>query len=692
MKTICVVALACSSVLLASMQDAQAASLRQLVEVVDISMLSASPDGRLVTFRTEQASIDRNTYDTVWYVQPIDGSTPPRRLGEAGPPQRDAGGMSLEDRARWSRDGAWIFYRAVLDGRVDVWRAAADGSRTERVTRDPANVRNFAPSADGAALYYSVGGTREDVVEAELDEYDRGVRIDRSVPLGDNLFRSGYHEGRLATQRLVDNELVRFPLLSTAPDRWKSIDLGTGKVSALSAEWVPADPSMSNGLDPGFGDVLNLAKESEHGRIAFLVRYKDPGESSSWSIRLAVLAGKKARDKPVQCAAEACTGKKITSLVWRPGSDEVIFTVTDDAYGQSLFGWNVVSGDVRRLAGSSGHLGGGERWRPGPCSAVHDALVCVSAKADRPPRLERIDLESGEHRVLYEPNMTLARDLADSVEVRRLVWTDALDRRYTGQFYPAASNGDVPPPLVIVYYQCAGFLRGGVGDEWPLATLARRGIAALCVNAAPLQDDAVERFDQGRAAIESVVEHLSSLGEIDAANVGIGGLSFGAEVALWTAMNSSVARAVSVSTPVTSPNLTLLLSLWGDTYQSRLQRYWQLGTIEETSERWRQISPAFEPGRIRVPVLMQMSEQEYRSSLDYAVPLIRMGRADVYAFPHEPHQKYLPRHKLAVYERNLDWFHFWLQSAEDTQPTKHEQYRHWRRMKESLAPDRDNQH
>jgi dipeptidyl aminopeptidase/acylaminoacyl peptidase len=224
-----------------------------------------------------------------------------------------------------------------------------------------------------------------------------------------------------------------------------------------------------------------------------------------------------------------------------------------------------------------------------------------------------------------------------------------------------------------------------MGDEWPLSTLAEKGIAALCVNAPPVQHDAVERYEQGRAAIESAVDYLTSHGDIDSARVGMGGLSFGAEVAMWTAMNSRVPLAIAISTPVVSPMARLLFSLWGDVYFSRLKRYWQLGSPEETPKRWRLLSPYYNIGRIKVPVLMQMPEREYNFSLDYAVPLIRAHRADVYVFPNEPHQKFQPRHKLAVYGRNLDWFRFWLQGYEDPDPAKRAQYAHWREMKKALS-------
>ncbi len=72
----------------------------------------------------------------------------------------------------------------------------------------------------------------------------------------------------------------------------------------------------------------------------------------------------------------------------------------------------------------------------------------------------------------------------------------------------------------------------------------------------------------------------------------------------------------------------------------------------------------------------------------YEIPLIRAHRADLYVFPNEPHQKFQPKHKLAVYERNLDWFRFWLQGYEDPDPAKAAQYACWREMKAGTHGDK----
>jgi dipeptidyl aminopeptidase/acylaminoacyl peptidase len=123
------------------------------------------------------------------------------------------------------------------------------------------------------------------------------------------------------------------------------------------------------------------------------------------------------------------------------------------------------------------------------------------------------------------------------------------------------------------------------------------------------------------------------------------------------------------------------MSMAGTPFRSRLRAYWQLGAPDETPARWRKLSPVFNLARIEAPVLMQLPEQEYIHSLDYAAPLLKQHRADLYVFPNEPHLPFQPRHMVAMYERNLDWFRFWLQGVEDPAPSKSAQYSHWREIR-----------
>lgn len=673
----------------AGQHDAMVVSPRRLLEVVDFSPPVMSPDGRRVAFRTEQASVERNTWDTAWYVQDMDGDRVTRRVADGGAPLRDSAGVALPATAVWSPDGRWIHYMAVLDGRIDVWRAAADGSSAEPLTRDPADVRGFFLDDDGRSLVYRTGATRAQVVEAEQAEYERGIRIEQGVPIGANLFRALDIGGRWATQRYRGQWFVLDPLLAAVPDRWKAIDLASLEARELPDSYRPpdrADAGDSQSALPEAQAPWKQAAEPGGSRIALLTRTgRAEGLREAPDVQLSMLPDR-ASGRRVVCTAALCTGKSISGIQWRPHSDEVLFTVTDPRKGhaQSIFGWNVRSGKVLPVVAAEGLLGGG-RDRFSDCAASETALACVAADAGRPPRLERIDLETGTRQVLFDPNTALASDMARAAPARLLRWADAEGIEFTGQFFEAQAAAGAPAPLFVTYYSCYGFLRGGVGDEWPLASLAGHGVSALCINAPPgYLLDAAERYGQGLSGVRSAVDLLVSQGRVDRSRVGMGGLSFGSEVTFWTAMYSDLLAAASVTSPSIEPNYFLFNTLREDAFFTELRKAWGLASPEETPERWRAISPPYRLDRIRVPMLFQMPEQEYLYALGVSLPLVRRSQADLYVFPHEPHQKFQPRHKLAAYERNLDWFRFWLRGDEDANPDKAEQYARWRGMRSAL--------
>lgn len=656
-------------------------SPRQLLEVADFSAPVVSPDGRQVAYRIERASVERDVHETVWYVQATEGASQARRVGEGGVALRDAAGVVSPAPALWSSDGRRLYYRAMIDGRIDVWRAAADGSGAVPITNDAADVRDFVLEAGGGIIRYSIGATREEVIAAEQSEYDRGVRIDANVPLGQGLFRSGNVGGRFATQRFAELWFDRIALLDDVPDRWISLDLRTGTKRAADAPISSARfPAKRD--TPGIrGDDWKSIMEPDGSRIATLTRI---GDGSGQFQRPDVLLSVKGREI-VECGAEQCVDKSITGIQWRPGHDELLFTVSDPDQGiaQSIYRWNIGTGEVSLVVQSTGLVAGG-RTTATDCGITATILICVAAEASRPPRLERIELDSGERTVIFDPNERLASDMAKGPPVRLLQWEDAHGQRFSGQFYPVPDRGSAPTPLFVTYYSCPGFVRGGVGDEWPLISLAQAGIAALCINQLPgYTMDAVERHGQGLSAVRSVIDLLSASGEIDRSRVGMGGLSFGGAVTLWTATESDLLAAASVANPVVSPLYYLTASIKGDGFRTNLHRMWGLGSLEETPERWRAMSPVFKLDRFRAPVLFQHSEQEYMYALDYVVPLLLEKRADLYVFSNEPHQKFQPRHKLAAYERNFDWFRFWLQGYEDPEPQKQDQYSHWRAMKQA---------
>src|SRR3546814_16326799 len=135
------------------------------------------------------------------------------------------------------------------------------------MTFDAANVRDFALDADGRVLKYSVGATREEVIEAEEAEYDHGIRIDSTVPLAQNLFRSSNLEGRLETQRFGTVWFDYASLLADRRDRWKAIDLATLRRRDLADSGFTRPALQPSTLTT---DACHLARDRQPCRITVL--------------------------------------------------------------------------------------------------------------------------------------------------------------------------------------------------------------------------------------------------------------------------------------------------------------------------------------------------------------------------------------------------------------------------------------
>jgi dipeptidyl aminopeptidase/acylaminoacyl peptidase len=356
----------------------------------------------------------------------------------------------------------------------------------------------------------------------------------------------------------------------------------------------------------------------------------------------------------------------------------LVFATADLAHRQSLYSWDVGSGEVRSIAAGDGLLNGG-RNAGVPCALSRAEALCVAAGPVSPPRLEAVDLATGQRRPLFDPNEAL-RALRWPV-AERLEWRSAEGRLFTGTLLRPEAAG--PAPLFVTYYRCEGFLRGGVGDEWPLAALAANGIASACVNATRMSgpQDGIGQYRAALGGIEALVGLLAGRGEIDRARVGMGGLSFGSEVTMWTVIHSDLIAAASVASPQFEASSYWLNGVRGRDHHDLLRRVWGLGAPDETPERWQLVSPALNVERIRAPLLLQLSEQESRYAAELYARLTNSATpAELHVFPDEAHIKAQPRHRLAVYRRNLDWFRFWLQESESGDPRDAEQYRRWREL------------
>lgn len=641
---------------------------RAIVEVADVDSLSLSPDGKAMLFRTSRASIAQNRVLLEWHLlNTATGET--RTIGSGGDAIFDDPGLLRAEAPLWLADGSGAALRQRSEGATGIWLYRRASNRLSPVVTRAADVEYLRLAPDGMSLLYDVGPSRADIRAAEEAERDRGIRVSQKVDLAQNLFRGGSVEGRMASQRLSGYWYMRDGLLASAPRQTRRWDSRTGSDVADGTPRTPAPfvpPSLTAAaslVSPGKGNA-----------------------EAQWDGFAGKLQWRPATGRPVRCVAELCRTRRVSSLAWIVEGRDLLATFTDRHHRQTLARWDVRQNRLHILATGDGLLSGSRKGSLA-CQVNRQAAYCVRAGAANPPELVRVDLANGAVSKVFDPNGALQQRYRPRVEPIALALADG--RPVAGVLLGPSGEPGKSAPLFVNYYRCEGFLRGGEGDEWPIAALIDAGFLIACLNGAPFKgkQDALATYEDGLTAVRLLINRLAAEGRIDRKRVAMGGFSFGSEVAMRTATNSNLLAALSIASGQTEPTDYWYGAILGDAHDKVTRDVWGLGRPEETPERWRVVSPAFNVASIRAPVLFQLPEQEARRIPELFVRLRASGTpVDFYAYPDEAHIKVEPRHRAAVFDRNFDWFAYWLLDRRDPDPAKAEQYRAWDDMRVLRSP------
>ncbi len=121
-------------------------NVQDLVMLDRVSDPVLSPDGNRIAFSVRETDYDANRGRNSIWVAPTRGGAPVRvtdaALGASG--------------ARWSPDGASLYFLAAKDGVSQVWQVDAKGGAPRQITWSPLDVGSFKSSPDGKRLLLSM--------------------------------------------------------------------------------------------------------------------------------------------------------------------------------------------------------------------------------------------------------------------------------------------------------------------------------------------------------------------------------------------------------------------------------------------------------------------------------------------------------------------------------------------------------
>ncbi|MFT3722206.1 MAG: Atxe2 family lasso peptide isopeptidase [Hyphomonadaceae bacterium] len=678
---------------------------REMVGIKGLAEISISPDGKFVAVQVDNQDLAANTTVLDWYIVPVAGGQA-LRVASGGDPRFATSGDFRGERAQWSSDGRWIYYTALKGEDVQVWRARRDGSKVEQVTHDAADVIAFEVTAEGAVIYSAAGATRAEIKKAESEAYDEGVLIDQTVIPSFPLFRNFPYNGRMATMRVPKpNSYFKMTLLGDRPVRFMKQTPGAKKPTPAPAEaikryernWYEGSGRFGNSGGGRFLPPSAISKTDATGvaapggdRTAHLTTSEDfargdarkkSGQDFSW---------RQGDKEQAICTLPACTeADRLILLGWLADASGIVFQTV--AQGQEAVRvWDVGANEVRTLAELDGSLGGVWSGRFGACELGRDAIVCIAAAPDLPPRLIAIDLHTGRQTLLIDPNPTLTPARLARTETILLhdSWgAEAWARLFLPRDW---SPADGRLPVVLTSYSCGGFPLGGSGEDVPEQDLAGRGFAALCVDSNAWNVRRPASFADGpddldRSTIElfeDAIRVLDARGIIDRDRVAVAGFSGSATAVAYGIAHSEAFTAAIITTTSGGDSISCYLNA----QTGNCRRYGKmLGDQPPYDGRasFSKNGAALNASSIVTPLMMQLADVESQGMMQLYGALGDFDRAyEMRVYPEEFHIKRQPRHRLSTYERNIDWIEFWLRGREVSAATQGPQYVRWRKMRD----------
>jgi hypothetical protein len=666
----------------ANQKDSQRnVTAHDLVELADIgradsneseSPFGISPDGTRIAFVVRRANAQANDYCQRLLVARLDAKGVAREVDRGGEfIRRDVelrkfvsimAGSAKVIVPRWSPDGMRIAYLKKQGKTHQVWLADPLGrAPAVQASYLPDNVDDFAWVRDGSAL---VVATRP------------GIRLQAEAIAQES--RDGFLFGDRFAPQIGDRPIPVEPVET----EYRTVALATGEARAAT----PAETALLRREQP-----TNLPE----GASGFV---RGPGDRAAWREKLHTrrllspsgLAMQLPSGRMLRCGAP-CSG--VRKLWWAAdGSRLYALQIGSFFYSRTaLLSWKIGDPAPNQIFVTDDVLVG--------CALPAAELICARESTLRPRRLVAIDPDTGRERLVFDPNPDFGQIRLGSVQRFRFRNAFGVESNADLVLPPNHKAGETHP-LVVVQYHSQGFLRGGTGDEFPIQLLAAKGFAVLsftrpdpvpeamaATNEQELNKASSENWADRRSvqsSLDLALRQAIETGTIDVRRMGISGFSDGTATVQWALINSEHFKVAAVGTCCEGFNAYPLAAGPVFTQEGRDSgdRFFEAGV----EDHWRPLSLTLNVDRIAAPILIQTSDSEYEGGLDVVETFRQRGKPiEMFVFEDEPHIKYQPAHRLAIYERSTEWFQFWLKAVMNCDPVKAAQYERWKAMKG--APD-----
>jgi len=648
-----------------------AEDLLALIELGDYrGGLSISPDGQTLAVFARETRVRRNDYRYRLLVMPSTGGSS-REIADAGDIiLRDTPygptGVAADRAAVWSPDGRYLAYMAERDGHAELWRASPDGASAQLLIDGPGEVVRFV-WLDETNLVVETTAPRNALRAASSRAETYGFHPD-------DLFTP---YASLTPRATVDPSRVQLVV----------------NVATRAERAASHDESERLNVRPPHPAPPNAIAHDRTGDAFAWIAPRIAGDQASTPALGLYYAAAGVRDV-MMCEDPVCSGRMLGAWIF---ADRIVFRRMEGHGGglTALYEWDWRANTVRRIRRADEELFG--------CGRAAARLVCLQESPIQPRRIVSIDVDTGDLDELYNPNPGWRA--FDHPRIETLEVHDTYgNASFAHLVFPTNYRAGRRYPVIVVQYRSRGFLRGGVGGEYPILPLAGRGYFVLSVDrpewrgaeaslpqAALDQRTALDNSENlmKQSALEAMLAELDRRGLSDPRRIGITGLSDGAETLYWAITNSDLfAAAVASTQPTDTTAWTLGSRAFRQSLLSEGMRGPNADSADPWAAWWARNTTVLHAERIRAPLLMNLAESEAMMGFPLATRLEELNRpVDVYVYPGAYHIKWRPAQLLAAQTRAMDWLDFWLRGVERSDPDDPGRLGRWRALRDRAGRD-----
>jgi dipeptidyl aminopeptidase/acylaminoacyl peptidase len=639
-----------------------------LLEIRDQKGVSISPNGKYVAFIIGQALYETNSNRSGLYIIGTAAGSAPVCLGTAGAPSWDPINQWVPESPQWSPDSKFITYITRMDKAANrqVWRWSVEGGAPVQLTDVPGSVQSYHWTPEGDKIVVTFEKPRDKFQIQRLSEdgilYDGRFDASHGRPVVSEVLASKPKE--LETwihDVLTGEERKRTEAEAGSVGPW---------VSDIGEAYFDRTTSF-------VGHHLIDAKVSPDGhRVAYRIYDDSPGTRVFYKLFSKPVRG----GTPVDVAPGVYF---MPDYWWAADSSRIYFTQDGgDGWPDKLMVVPAEGGPLRQVFSSSESL-----YSCAPDKSFH-YMACASEGRTAPSQIALADITAGTVRTLIDLNPEFA-----NLELGSITRLDGVNRygdRWWGHLVkPLNYEPGKRYPLIVTTYRTHEFLRGASGDENPIQVYAAHGFAVLSFDYGRREYDNkpgdfqryLSWYESVEASIEMAIQEASELGVADTTRVGLTGYSRGTEIVTYEITHTKLFSAVSGAAGDYSPYFYYMARR---PVQDNFSREGVGGWPEGKSKaNWKQLAPDLNAERIDIPVLNNDPDSEFLVDLALYTSLRELGKPmELFIYPNELHRVNQPKHRYQIYERNLDWFRFWLKSEESPDPAKREQYQRWHQLRQ----------